>query len=122
REAQTQPTERRPLLAFRKLDAELPIEFAEGRISVSDGGAVRELVDRARRLVGNFTEYFPDQFFEQVLHRDDAGRAAVLVDHESHVRPPPSHLLQELGRPDPFGDEVSGPQEIVNDDELTLEC
>ena len=35
-----------------------------------------------------------DHFLEQILERDDAGRAAVLVDHDDHLRALAPHRRQ----------------------------
>ena len=45
-------------------------------------------------LVVVFVVYFPHHLLQNVLKGDQAGRAAVLVDHDGHVHPPLAHLLQ----------------------------
>ena len=49
-----------------------------GRAAI-DCGRRRPLVDLA------------DDLLEEILERDDAGRAAVLVDHDDHLRALPPH-------------------------------
>ena len=57
-------------------------------------------------LVGDLA----DDLLEQVLHRDETGGAAVLVDDDRHVELLGLHLAQQLGDALRLGHEVRGPQ------------
>jgi len=62
----------------------------------------------------------PDDLFEDVLHRDDALRAAELVDDDRHRELALLHVAQELADLRRFGDDVGGPQDVVEDDEVAV--
>ena len=61
-------------------------------------------------LVGDLA----DDLLEQVLHRDEPGGAAVLVDDDRHVELLGLHLAQELGDALRLGHEVRGPQALAH--------
>ena len=78
--------------------------------------AVVESLDR-RLLDVELVDDVTHQLLEQVLERDEAGRAAVLVDHDGHVELLLLHLAQEvrhlLGLGHELGRPHAGPHELV---------
>ena len=54
------------------------------------------------------------QLLEEVLERDQPGRAAVLVDHDRHVELLLLHLAQEVGDLLGLGDELGRPHAVAH--------
>ena len=62
----------------------------------------------------------PDQLLDEVLQGDQAGRAAVLVDHHGHVEGLRLHLPHHGRHPFGLGDEVGDPE--VGPDRVAAPC
>ena len=60
-----------------------------------------------------FVADFADDLLEQVLGRDEARRAAVLVDHDGTLRLLPLEHLEQLGHPLGLGDDERRPQQAA---------
>ena len=83
-------------LGVGELRAELVAHLVDRRSSRDAQCAVCQVFDDGRLdvvLVGDLA----DDLLEQVLERDQPGRAAVLVDDDGHVELLGLHLAQELG-------------------------
>jgi len=72
--------------------------------------AVRDHRFARREIV--FVGDVADDFLDQILHRDDAGGASVLIEHHGHVRSRLSEVVQDALRRPAVGDVHRLPHEI----------
>ena len=96
-QVEDEATDRVPL-GVGQLDAELLAHVVDGRTPPHAQGAVVETFDRRLFdvvLVGDLAH----DLLEQVLQRDQARGAAVLVDHDRHVELLGAHLAEQLRHP-----------------------
>ena len=104
KQTQHQPADRVPLLVG-KLDVQELVDVVDRELAVHAVDAVGDLLDLG--LLGVvLVRDLADELLEQVLERDEAADAPVLVGDERDVELLLLHLAEQVGDPLGLGDEV----------------
>ena len=95
------------------------VHVRDGQRRVDDVGALGDFLDVVVFAVVLVFD-FADQFFQDVLHRDQAGRPPELVHDDGDVDLAALELAQQLVDRHGLGHEEGRPQQVADDDQVAV--
>src|SRR4051794_20438308 len=101
------------VVALGELGVEQLVELVDGHAGIDPHVAAGKGLDR-RLLHVVLVDDLAHQLLDEILEGDQAGGAAVLVDHDGHVALLLLHLRQQLGHPLGLGHEVGRPGQLAD--------